>query len=68
VSSDHVKRVCEAPGIGDDMDKLCEYLWGNADYVARGKQTGECISRGRMLRVLHYFRGDEKACVKPVES
>ena len=31
----HVERLCEAMGVGNDMDELCQNLWGNRDEVAR---------------------------------
>ena len=31
----HVERLCEAMGVGNDMDELCQNLWGKRDEVAR---------------------------------
>jgi hypothetical protein len=33
----HVERLSETTGVGDDMDKLRQYLRGNGDDVARRK-------------------------------
>jgi hypothetical protein len=62
-----IKGVREAPGIADDMDDFCQYLWRHGDQVACGKQSGKRLSRGRMGCVLCYLRSYQKACVESMD-
>jgi hypothetical protein len=44
-SGGHFKWLREATGVGDDVDKLCQDLWGNRDEVARRQQPGKGTPR-----------------------
>jgi hypothetical protein len=63
----HVKRLCEATGVSNDMDELCQDLWGNRDEVAHRQQPGKRVPCTSELGMLHHLRCDKKAGVEAMD-
>src|SRR5262245_2559380 len=60
----HVKRLCEATGVSNDMDELCQNLWGNRDEVTRRQQPGKRVPCASVLGMLRHLCRDQKAGVE----